>query len=384
MSNKRVVFPFAEAGMGHIIPMRGIADAFEHNYGDRVDCLRSRFFTESGNESLKAFEERMCNSVERQNKDRSFGFFMTDSMNFWGARISTRSSARYLKSGAFEAAVLHMDELEPDVVISTHWSTNYFACKCNRKPATVLYCPDPRTYPLYNYPCDLFVIPSRIGYAEAIKKYRRRFNKNNALYVPYPIRREAYDVCPDKEALRAKLGIDNRFTALLAEGGYGIGKMSKICRLAIERDLPVNIIAVCSKNEELYKELSAIETVGKCRLIPIGFTNKMLDYIAASDLFCGKSGANIFAEACFFGVPQIATNYSSGVEQLNGEYYVNMVKSALKIFDPEDVVNKISQFADGSSEYDALLYSARSLRSDYGADSCAEIIFNWLLSHGKL
>ena len=43
MSNKRVVFPFAEAGMGHIIPMRGIADAFEHNYGDRVDCLRSRF-----------------------------------------------------------------------------------------------------------------------------------------------------------------------------------------------------------------------------------------------------------------------------------------------------------------------------------------------------
>ena len=104
------------------------------------------------------------------------------------------------------------------------------------------------------------------------------------------------------------MGIDNRFTALLAEGGYGIGKMSKICRLAIERDLPVNIIAVCGKNEELYKELSAIETVGKCRLIPIGFTNKILDYIAASDLFCGKSGANILPKrvsSAFRKSPQI-------------------------------------------------------------------------------
>ena len=44
----RVVFPFTEAGMGHIMPLRAMADIFEKKYGDKVEVVRSQFFTETG------------------------------------------------------------------------------------------------------------------------------------------------------------------------------------------------------------------------------------------------------------------------------------------------------------------------------------------------
>ena len=36
MAKPKVVFTFTEAGMGHIMPLKNIADSFESKYGDKV------------------------------------------------------------------------------------------------------------------------------------------------------------------------------------------------------------------------------------------------------------------------------------------------------------------------------------------------------------
>lgn len=46
-----------EAGLGHIMPLNSIADEFEKLYGDKVEVVRSRFFTESGDPDLMRYEE---------------------------------------------------------------------------------------------------------------------------------------------------------------------------------------------------------------------------------------------------------------------------------------------------------------------------------------
>lgn len=379
MKKPTVLFPYVEAGMGHIVPMKAIARKFKELYGEKVNCREISFYLASGIVELIEFENRMKKSVVKQNRRRAFGFFMTANMNFFGAKISTAASARLLKRGAAKEAVKHMNALAPNLVVSTHWSTNYFAGKCEQKPLTVLYCPDTRLYPLFEYPCDLTLVPTRFGYEEALKKHKRRYNADNLRCVTALIGEEAFAVPRDKRALRAALGLaPDKFTVLLAEGGYGIGKSGEISRLIIERGLPVNLVVACGKNERLFAELSQLNTGKNCRLYPLGYTERMQEYIAAADLFCGKGGANTLSEATFAGVPQIVTNYASGVEKLNGEYYVKEIKTALKIFKPEKVVNAVERFIRNPSELEPFRAAAENQRQNYGAEQSARLIFGLL------
>mgnify|MGYP001510087089 CR=1 FL=1 len=120
-----------------------------------------------------------------------------------------------------------MRELRPDCVVSTHWATNYYAERLDRKPLTVMYGPDAHLNAMFRYPCDLATISIKEGYDRALKKFPRRFNEDNLKLVPTAIREEAFHVERDKQKLREKLGLDDRFTVLLMEGGYGIGLTEK-------------------------------------------------------------------------------------------------------------------------------------------------------------
>lgn len=376
MSKPRVLFPYVEAGMGHITPMRAIADKFKELYGDKVECVECKFFGDSGNKTLVAFEKKMCRSVVNTNRDHALGFTMTFTMLLFGNRIATWASSCMLKPGTKKPALAHMDGLAPDMVVSTHWSTNYFAANCKRKPLTALYCPDAYTYPLFNYPCDVLLLPTKAGYEHALKKWKRRFNPGNLKCVPALIRRDAFGVAADKQALRENLGLAaGKFTVVIAEGGYGIGKMTKICREILKRDLNVNLVAVCGKNEKLYNAMKGWTSGKNCAFHPVGFTDRMLEYLACADLLCGKSGANVLAEACFFGVPQIVTNNATHIEKFNCKYYVEDIKTALKIFNAVKVADKVEEFAASPEKLAPLKAAAAAQRENYGAEKSARLIF---------
>lgn len=379
MNKPRVLFPYAEAGLGHIMPMNSIADAFEKLYGDKVECVRTNFFTESKNKKLKIFEDRLKSEVVHHNKHAAYGFFATFNMEFWGVRLSSWGTMRFLKMGSFRPACKFMDELKPDLVVSTHWATNYYAKNCKCKPLTVMYCPDAQINPLFRYPCDIAMISNSYGYETALKHHPKRLNENNFKLVPFLIREEAFTIHATKAEARAKLGLDeNKFTIVLAEGGYGIGKMSEICKIVIERGLPVTLIPVCGKNEELYKELLTWQTNGKTDFRPMGLINNMFEVLSAADLFCGKSGANMLAEPCFFGIPQIVTKNATNIERQICKYYVDIVGSALKIFEPEKVADKIEEFLESPEKLEPFRQAALAQKKNYGAEECAKIIFGLL------
>lgn len=379
MDKPKVLFPYVEAGMGHIAPMRAIADKFKELYGDKVECVECKFFGDSGNKTLVAFEKKMCKSVVDTNRDHALGFAMTFTMLLFGNKIATWASSCLLKSGTKKPALAHMDELAPDMVVSTHWSTNYFAGNCKCKPLTVIYCPDAYTYPLFNYRSDLLLLPTKAGYEHALKRWKRRFNTDNLKCVSTLIRSDAFGVSCDKAALRQKLGLaPDKFTVVLAEGGYGIGKITKICREIIKRDLNVNLVAVCGKNEALYEQMKGWKSGENCAFHPVGFTEHMPEYLACADLFGGKSGANVLAEACFFGVPQIVTNTATHIEKNNCKYYVDDIKTALKIFNADKVADKIEEFLNHPERLEPLKRAAEAQRENYGAEKAARLIFEKL------
>lgn len=378
MNKPRVVFAYTEAGLGHTMPMNSIADKFEELYGDRVECVRSQFFTESEHKKLIEFEEKLKNNVVKSNNSTAYGFWLTLNMEFWGEKIGSWATMTCLVPGARKPAIEHVEELRPDMVVCTHWAPNYFAKKSNANPLTVMYCPDVVVNPLFRYPCDLALVSNEAGYNRARKHHPVRFNDENFKQVPFLIREEAFSVSTDKQEMRKKLGIPDRLTVLLAEGGYGIGKMEEICNIVIERDLPVTLLAVCGKNKELFERFGQLKSKGKCCFRPMGLVNNFFELLVASDVFCGKSGANVAGEACFFGVPHIITKYATTIEKNIGKYYIENVGSAMKIFKPEKVADKLEEILRDPALLQPYILAAKKQRAQYGATRCAEYIFNLL------
>lgn len=376
MNKPRVIFPYTEAGFGHIMPLKSIADEFERLYGDRVECVRSNFFTETGDKKLAKLENSYKRVVVKQNKHTSFGYFTTVNMEILGPKISTWLTMTFPSLGSRKIGCAHMDELKPDLVVSTHWATNYYANKCSTKPLTALYCPDMHVYAVFRTPADLTLISSKPGYEYALKKYSKRFNTDNLKLVNTLIRNEVFSVSGDKIAMRKKLGFDeDKFTVVLAEGGYGLGKMRKICKIILERDLPVTLVPVCGKNSKLYEEFKTLKSKGKTDFRPMGLVTNIFEILATADLFCGKSGASMISEPCFFGVPQIITKYATIIEKYNGEYYINTVKSAMKIFKPKKVADKIEEFLQHPERLEPYRKAAEAHHGNYGANKAAEEVF---------
>lgn len=378
MNKPRVVFPYAEAGLGHIKPMDSIATVFERMYGDKVECVRSRFFTETDDKKLKRYEEKMRKDVAGNNKFPGRGFIETTAMYVVGCKVATWSSVHLLELGAAKRGVAHMEELKPDLVFSTHFSTNWFATKCACKPLTVLYCPDIVITPLYRYTSDIVMVDNPMGYERVKKNHHRRFNDSNLKRVNFLIRDEAFAVENDKIAMRKKLGFDEKkFTVVLAEGGYGIGKMKAICEEVLRRDLPVTLVPICGKNTELYNYFLTLKSKGKTDFRPQGYTDHIFDYMVACDIFCGKSG-NMIAEPTFFGRTSLVTKYASGIEKQIANYYIKYVKCAIKSFSPKKTADRIECFMGNPALLAPYERAAESIHNDYGAELCARYLFGLL------
>ena len=201
MGKPRIVFPFVEAGFGHIMTERSICDAFEKKYGEYFEIVRSNFYTESGSESMKKFQDLLCEQVRWYNKCHFYGNLSVLAMNVFGTKHASDFVMKKVVKGAYKDCMEHMQSLQPDAVVSTHWATNYYAEQMEKKPYTVMYVPDAHANALFRYPCDFGMISMPEGHARALK-YKKRFNKDNFKLVPLAIRQAAFDVERDKKKLR--------------------------------------------------------------------------------------------------------------------------------------------------------------------------------------
>ena len=265
-----------------------------------------------------------------------------------------------------------MEKIAPDVVISTHWATNYYAEQMENKPYTVMYIPDAHANALFRYKSDFSLISMKEGYERA-RKFKRRYNDENFKLAPFAIRGQAFEITQSKQELRKKLGHDDKFTLYVTEGGYGIGMAEELCKRLIEEDLPISVIVVCGKNPELHNRLLQLKSKGNLSFYPYGFCDNVLELIASSDLYLGKSG-NGLAEAAFYGVPIVVTHSSNDIEKLIAEHYVTHVKDAVRIFKVNKCVEFIKDAINGGEVYKQLKKNVKP-RSEFGGEGIADIIF---------
>ena len=207
------------------------------------------------------------------------------------------------------------------------------------------------------------------------------YGGGNITAIDFPIRNEALAFYGKKKELRAELGLSNdEFVVTMSDGGYGLANMEATIYKLLETDARLTVFALCGTNERLFERLSEIKETGSIKLIPISFTNDVLKYIAAADLFCGKSGANSMAEPAFFGVPIIVTRSITYIERKIKKYYVKEIGGAISKPFPKRAARKIAYFAENPEALEPYHQGLEKVCGKAGTDAVADILYDRVIT----
>ena len=157
----------------------------------------------------------------------------------------------------------------------------------------------------------------------------------------------------ERPALRARLQLADRFTALLvAAAGQSFDVSGVAKRLA---GAGIQVAIVTGRNERLYRRMEALAR--DTALIRVfGHTDDMHAMMRAADVLVGRAGGQVTAEALAVGMPLVICTPVPGQEIGNVDFLVNSGAGLLSR-DEQDVVLKVSFL---STHSDRLAQMARN------------------------
>jgi processive 1,2-diacylglycerol beta-glucosyltransferase len=134
----------------------------------------------------------------------------------------------------------------------------------------------------------------------------------------------AFAVPPDRAAARARLGLAaDRVVVLLSAGGFGVGPVEHAVETLLALEHPAEVVVVCGRNADLkdrLDRLAAEPARGRNRLVVVGYTTVMEEYMAAADVLVGKPGGLTTSEALARGLLLVIVNPIPGQEERNSDH----------------------------------------------------------------
>ncbi len=382
MKKKRILFPFVEAGMGHIMPLNAIAEAFEKKYGEEFEIIKTYFFQDSDSEVLKDIERDLIKQVKIHNKTKLAGFIQFLTMGLFGSKTSMKFVMEKRYNNGLKDAMDYLQSLDADLIVNTHFSTLYYSAKAKAEGlsrATVAcYCPDPILGLQWDRRFDIMGISSEKGKLKAQKGCKGKQIEN----IPFMINRQVKDYKKSKAEYREEIGLQPDYpTILLADGAYGLGKLEKTVNLFLKSTRKLNLIVVCGKNEELATKLQQITPPDNIKMKVYGFTSEMIKLSAMSDIFIGKGGASNLAEVSYFGVPSIITFRATPVEQWIASYYVNEIGNCVLIENAKKAVATAYDWIDNPEKLQKYVDKCKNIQRSDGPEIFADILYNKISSN---
>jgi UDP-N-acetylglucosamine:LPS N-acetylglucosamine transferase len=126
-----------------------------------------------------------------------------------------------------------------------------------------------------------------------------------------------------REDARRSLGLGaDEFVVTLLFGGKGSPQMAPLARGLLEADPGWTVIAICGDNPALVERLAPLEARHPGRLRRLGFTDRVAELMAASDVLATKPGPGSLAEAFHQRVPVVVirNRHTIPQERFNTDY----------------------------------------------------------------
>ncbi len=241
----------------------------------------------------------------------------------WYRKLPFRSPVYYANRGMISRMGKYLEENHFDIVIMSHLFPAEIMTNMRRRgmeiPKTLYIATDYCCIPFTEETeCDAYAVPA----AEAAYDFSRRGIPEERIY-PYGIPVDAgFGQEENREGLRRCLGLaaDKKYI-LIAGGSIGAGQIEKLLGLLLarkEENREVGLIVVCGNNQELYGKLE--KRFGEQAMV-IGHTERMADYLKASDLYITKPGGLSSTEAAVCGIPLLHMPPIPGCETFNARFF---------------------------------------------------------------
>jgi len=178
----------------------------------------------------------------------------------------------------------------------------------------------------------------------------------------------------DVPGLREKYGLTkDKKTIFMLSGGFGVGPMAEMLKNLDNCKSDIQVITVCGHNEELHKNIDAMKNTLKYPITLLGFTDKVPELMAVSDLMITKAGGISVTEALVMKLPMILYASIPGQETWNEQMLVG-AQAAMKA----DSVEKLSELADRAllsvDVYESLKAGIETVRHDDSAEEIVESV----------
>ncbi len=233
-------------------------------------------------------------------------------------------SAIKLLSSVFKKQLKkYLDEYKPDIIVSTHCFATIILNKIAKKhpigAKIISIVTDYTVHPWWEQTkSDYYITASEFLSYQAIKKLG---TDKNVLPLGIPVHPK-FSQKGNKNEIRKKLKLDDRFTVLVMMGSMGFGNAAtNIVKQLGKLPEDIQIIAVCGKSKRLKSSIQRIKTDKK--VIAHGFVDNVDELMDASDCIITKPGGLSTSEALAKNLPLILTNPIPGQEDRNMEFMLN-------------------------------------------------------------
>jgi processive 1,2-diacylglycerol beta-glucosyltransferase len=176
-----------------------------------------------------------------------------------------------------------------------------------------------------------------------------------------------FEVPVDGLGARQKLGLSpNSRVLLISAGGYGVGPVEQLVKDLVGLQRPWQIVAIAGKSEKLKARLEQLaQDAGKLadggkRLVAVGFTKEMDQYMAAADALIGKSGGLTTSEALARGLPMILIEPIPGQEERNADHLLE-AGAAIRCNNLPAAAWKIANLVDNTEKLKAMSAAAKAM-----------------------
>ncbi len=387
----KVLLTYIESGMGHITSMQSIKAGLQ-KYADVLDIKED--FIMHHSTSAKIYEKFITRECANCVKHPLFGTFMFWFFDVIGGIESLAALHHSIFYVAYHAIMKHFEEEKPAVIISTHYFVTYVAVRYRMKHdpncIVITYNPDNNVHMWWDGREGLFLVNNETARQEAINK--RKFDPERVINVGFSKRKEVVDCTATKEELRDKYNLPkDKFTVLLADGAYAVGRSKDFCRHLLWTKKDITIIYLAGKNIKKHyyflKKKAKLEKKGRTNIDfrILEFTPKIYEYYKACDLVITKAGPNTLLDCCLVGTPFIANLLPQPMEKAAYQLFVKDKKCGMGVFRDWQIQKVVEHIIDCPETLDEYKENMKYFQNmPNGVEKISQVIESELKKQGLI
>ena len=381
---QKILLTYVESGFGHISSMDSIYDALMDRYSDKYEIQKSFILTEDGFPNLVGMNKFLIKEVQNTNKIPYFGRLIFPFIALLGGHKVMRFFHRQMAHKSFKQGLEALRLRKPNIIISNHYFTDLLAVEYKRRidPDVVVinYNPDPTLHTFWDRRDGIFVVDNPLAYKKAVKY---KFKQENLRLVTPCVRKCIESNTLSREQLRDKFDLpQDKFTVVIADGGYMLGRGPKFAKYLIKKGLPITLCVIAGNNKKKYDYFKAIERgEGKLK-VPEAMTFRAYEFLdnayelyGAADVFLTKGGPNAVLDSIYMRTP-VMINYCPHVMEAGTvKVFINAQGCGETVFRKRKAAKRIRAFMDDKSALAQYVENIENLIAEgNGISAVADIV----------